>query len=298
MLALLSHVHAKLGRLPNPPLVLRALRRLGRIWLREVVLQQERSRPADITVVIGVRNRSDYRLVNALRSIRAQEYSAGVVRIIVVEYGSKPENARITRDICEQHRADYVAVEQTRVWSRSRCLNVGIRLVETKFLMTSDVDVVLSPRYLADAVQVLEASPLSVVCSHMFDLPEESEESLARAAATARLPIDDWKALAKPRYDWIHPSVAVSHARLYQLIRGYDEYYEVWGLEDDDLMRRLVYLGLSPKGLDSGSFYLHQWHPKFNGLPGGREAEPVRRNESYFRNRHSIVRNDRDWGRA
>jgi hypothetical protein len=79
-------------------------------------------------------------------------------------------------------------------------------------------------------------------------------------------------------------------------VRGYDEYYQEWGSEDDDLMRRFKYLGLESRVLDSGSFYLHQWHPKYEGLPDGRNTAQIERNRLYFEKNHSILRNDRDWG--
>jgi predicted glycosyltransferase involved in capsule biosynthesis len=272
---------------------LRALRSLERTWLRRAVLSDEFSRPDDITVVIGVRNRSDYRLINALRSIRSQEYPPDCVRIIVVDYGSEPASARDTMRICEEYLADYIAVDDAPVWSRSRCLNIGIRLADSKFLMTSDVDVMFSPRYLRDAVRALTKSPLSVVCSPMLDLPQESAEMLKRAAETGEtIQFDSWKQLCRPRFGWtLHPSIAVTYTRSYKLIRGYDEYYEVWGYEDEDLLRRFMYLGLKSTPLDSGSFYLHQWHPK----DCGPEAH-IRRNRSHFWENYSILRNDRGWG--
>lgn len=63
------------------------------------------------------------------------------------------------------------------------------------------------------------------------------------------------------------------HTALLHLIRGYDESYELWGGEDDDLFRRLVTLGLERRDLTSDeAFYLHQWHPEYEGIPAeGRE---------------------------
>jgi glycosyltransferase involved in cell wall biosynthesis len=237
---------------------------------------------------MGVRDRPDSRLVNALRSIRAQQYPAGSVRVIVVDYGSAPANGAAIARIAEEHRAEYVAVEHAPVWSRSRSLNVGIRQADSKFLLTSDADIVLSPRYLSDAVAALTTSPLSILCSPMFDLPEASVATLARAAETGDLRVEAWKENAKPRHDWqFHPSICMAYTKVFKLIRGYD---------DDDLMRRLTYLGLAQKTLDTGSFYLHQWHPKFEGVPEAGSAAQIQRNLVYLEEHHSIVRNDRDWG--
>jgi predicted glycosyltransferase involved in capsule biosynthesis len=274
------------------------LQSLGRVWLQTTVLRHELARPDDITVVIGVCNRSDYRLINVLRSIRAQTHPADLVRVIVVDYGSGLESAQRTMRICEGYRAEYVPVDRVPIWSRSRCLNIGIRLAHSKFLMICDVDLVLSPRYLSDAVRVLTISPLSVVCSPMLDLPEESAELLERTAnAREDFQFDKWKQWCSARHDWkFHPSIGVTYTVFYKLVRGYDEYYQEWGSEDDDLMRRFKYLGLESRVLDSGSFYLHQWHPKYEGLPDGRNTAQIERNRLYFEKNHSILRNDRDWG--
>jgi hypothetical protein len=273
---------------------------LGRTWLRRAVLAHLLSRPRDITVVIGVRNRADYRIANALRSIREQTYPAELVRALVVDYGSEPASQAVILNLCRQHDVEYFRVDEAPVWSRARCLNIGIRRVSTTFLMTSDADIMLSPRYIADAIRALDVSPLSVLCSSMLDLPETSVEVMKEAAGPAgQLALEKWKDWCSPRFgSAFHRSVALTYTAFFHLIRGYDEHYEVWGSEDDDLMRRFRYLGLTPRGLDSESFYLHQWHPKFEGVPDGQHAAAIRRNHRHFWWNHSIVRNDHDWGMA
>jgi predicted glycosyltransferase involved in capsule biosynthesis len=276
------------------------LRGLGRAWLRKAVLEDLLSRPRDITVVIGVRNRADYRIANALRSIREQTYAAELVRVLVVDYGSEPSSQAAIMNLCAQYDAEYVPVDEAPVWSRARCLNIGIRRASTTFLMTSDADVMFSRRYLADAIRTLEVSPLSVLVSSMLDLPKESVEVMEDAARPGgQLSLSQWKGWCSPRFGSpIHYSIALTWTAFFHLIRGYDEYYELWGWEDYDLMRRFRYLGLRPQALDSGSFYLHQWHPKFEGVPGGENAPAIGRNLAYYRWNRSIVRNDGDWGTA
>jgi predicted glycosyltransferase involved in capsule biosynthesis len=240
-----------------------------------------------VTFVLGVRNRDDYRLANALKSMRGQTHPADLIRIVVVDYGSEPASAREVERLCAEYRADYVRVGQVSEWSRSRCLNVGLRRVETKFLLVSDVDIVFSPRYVEAALEILATSPTSVVCSAMLELPEESAELCERTARTEdELPLEEWRRWCRPRHDveW-HPSICMTYTAIFRALGGYDEFYEGWGWEDVDLMRRFVYLGLRPKFPVGDSFYMHQWHP-----PSEREQEL--RNQSYFDNAHSIVRND------
>lgn len=297
---LLSGLHAAVGGRRGGHRLLRWLRvrRLGRAWLRRTVLREARAGPNDVTVVVGVRNRTDHRLANALESLRAQTHPADRIRALVVDYGSEPADARATVDLCRRYGAEYLRVDGAAVWSRGRCLNVGIRRAETTFLMTSDADIVLSPGYLADAVRMLRSEPLSVVCAPMLDLPEETTRTAKRAARTdGALPLEAWRRRAEPRFEWrFHPSIAVTWTSLYRLVRGYDEFYAVWGEEDVDLMDRFRRLGLTPRPIAGDSFYLHQWHPKFEGVPEGEEAAQVRRNREHLERSHSILRNGPDWG--
>ena len=300
MLTLLSHIRAVLQMSRRTRRLTRALRlsQLGRAWLRWAVMPKELTRPDDVTVVIAVRNRCDYRLANALRSIRLQTHPADLVHTLVVDYGSESTSQRLTAALCQTHGAEYVRVNGAPVWSRSRGLNVGVRCAVTKYLLTSDADIVFSPRYLSDSIVALRGSPLSVVCSPMFDLPEWSTDIVKQAANSGKDPdVEQWKEWCSPRLGWaFHPSIAFTFAAFYQAIRGYDEFYEVYGAEDDDLMLRFGYLALQPNILDSGSFYMHQWHPKFEGVPGGVHNNQIKRNRMYLRRMHSIVRNDGGWG--
>lgn len=297
MLRLLSHVHACLGGSQNGRRAL-PLRRLGRALLSRIVSRVELARSNDVTVLIGIRDRADYRIANALRSIHAQKRLTGPVRVVVVDYGSTPSNAAVTEGLCRRYGAEYIHIKNAPVWSRSRCLNIGIRRASTKFLMTCDADILLSPTYLSNALDTLRSSPLSVVCAPMLDLPEESTETLRLAAENGEdLDIDTWRQWSSPRFAWpFHPSIVVGYTAFFQLIRGYDEYYELWGCEDLDLVRRLEYLGVQPRRLAADSFYLHQWHPRFEGIPQGEHADQISWNRRHLEKNHSILRNDSRWG--
>jgi predicted glycosyltransferase involved in capsule biosynthesis len=298
---LLSRLHGTLAG-SRPGMALRRrlpLRALGRLWLRRAVVEALRDQPDDVTVVIGVRNRTDYRLGNALRSIRDQSHPSPLIRILVVDYGSEPRAAALVANVCREHGAQYVHVEEAGVWSRSRCLNVGIRRVETTFVLTSDVDILLSKDYLTQGIRALRKRPLSVVGSAMLDLPEEFTEVLRSAACdSGPLCLQEWKRRSAPRLDLaFHPSVTLTFTAFHHLIRGYDEHYELWGGEDVDLLRRLTRVGLQRELVDPSAFYLHQWHPKYENIPEEGRLEMIRRNHEYLNSHYSIVRNDAGWGR-
>lgn len=302
VLALVSAIQETLGgsRVGDGLLRRLPLRHFTRGWLGRAVLASQRERPDDVTVLIGIRDRTDHRLANALRSIREQTHPAERVHPLVVDYGSEPAAAARAKEMCEAFDAEYVRVDDVRVWSRSRCLNVGIRRTRTTFLLTGDADILLSPDYLASAIRTLRRSPASVICASMLDLPERADGVVRGAAAhSGPLELQRWKAWCRPRFDWdLHPSISLTWTVLHHLIGGYDEYYEVWGHEDLDLMRRLQRLGLEPRAPSGGAFYLHQWHPKYENIPEeGRDAA-IRRNFDHLEASRSIVRNRDGWGRA
>jgi hypothetical protein len=300
MLSLLSQVWARLGRSRAARRALRSsgIRHVSRAWLRTSASKAERTHRDDVTVLIGVRDRVDYRIENALRSVAGQIYPGGEVKTLVVDYGSQAAGRRTLQHLCDRFEAVYVRVEASGIWSRARCLNVGLRLVDTEFAMVSDADILLSPRYVADAVKVLKQDPLSVVCSPMLDLPETLVESVREVALTgAPLPLEAWKEQSVPRLDReMHSSIALTYSRYYRLIRGYDEGYEGWGREDADLMKRFRALGLETRAPSPSSFYLHQWHRKYEGLTEAEHAESLARNSAHYRANHSILRNGPDWG--
>lgn len=54
--------------------------------------------------------------------------------------------------------------------------------------------------------------------------------------------------------------IAVPKAKMYE-IGGYDEYFKVWGVEDIDLKKRLLALGMQGKVLSINEVpTFHQWH--------------------------------------
>ncbi len=273
---------------------------MGRRWARSRVVKKLQAVPSDITVLIGIRNRTDHRIMNALQSLRHQVYPQGQVHALVVDYGSEAAEADRLGEICRRFDARIVRVEGVAIWSRSRCLNIGLRQTRTKYVMTSDADIILSPSYLADAVATLESRPLSVVCAPMLDLPEASTCAAARAARNGDvLDVEALRAESLARKEMeLHPSAGVTFTAYHHAIRGYDEFYEGWGREDDDLVSRLMALGIRMTAIPETSFYLHQWHPKYEGLDPVEQARTLERNTAHIRRSRSIVRNDGNWGRT
>lgn len=273
---------------------------LGRAWIRGHILPALSSYCEGITVLMGLRDRADYRLKNALKSIRNQQGLPRPPEILVVDYGSRPANAEAALECCRQFSAGYVHVSDVAGWSRGRCLNIGLRRVRSELVMTTDVDMVFPQEYLADAVRTLQSDPFTLVCAPMYDLCQDSSSRLMKSALEDEpLEVDRWKKWAEVRYGWgLHPSILCTYTAYFHMLRGYDEFYKVWGSEDEDMMRRFESMGLRRKRGGEDSFYLHQWHPKFEGIEESGRSRTIAENKAYLNRRSSLIRNGLDWGQA
>lgn len=102
-------------------------------------------------------------------------------------------------------------------------------------------------------------------------------------------------------YDWSSPhgndlgqGAAMIVPRVwFEKVGGFDEYYRVWGCEDNDLTMRAEWDGLTVQWLDNQAWVAHQWHRR--DWPTPEQLAQVRRNREYFYqrlvNRGPIVRN-------
>lgn len=246
----------------------------------------------DITVVIAVKNRCDYRLVNALQSIRNQEYDQRLIKIILVDYDSDKELIPRYEEICRKYRSRYIRVDDKEIWNKPHALNIGIREVKTKYLLSSDVDIIFEKNYIKEAIRELKRNPFQVILARCLDLPKDSikEREFNKLKESARKRFD---------FDYLSPGINLTYTYFYHKIRGYDEWYQLWRGLDDDLIKRFELLGLSAKEISSKTCYLHQWHPKFDGRRKESKKhieQQIKKNRDYFESNNSIVRNKKGWG--
>ena len=239
----------------------------------------------DITVVIPIKNRYSKRLLNLLKSIRNQSYNQDLIKIILVDYDSKKEQVYFLKKSCHKYNAKYIRVDNHSTWSRSHCLNIGIKRTKTKYLLSTDVDIIFEKDYIKKAIQKLKKQPFSIIVSQCWDLPENWNN---------QLDFNKLKSLAKPRYYGQNygSGINMTSTYFYHKLRGYDEKYKIYGIEDLDLIKRLIILGLNIKIIDA--YYFHQWHPVSS--KGEKFKHYISKNLLYYKHTNSIVRNKTKWG--
>ena len=260
----------------------------------------------DITVIYPIKNRIDYKVWHSFASIRSQCYPQHLVHILVVDYGSDDQQLSELRNYCQRFDAKILETKLSKHWSKSHCLNIGIKRATSKFILSIDSDIILAPNYVESLVNMLKRQPLSVVFSQCRDLPPSCENEL--------MALFEVKKQAKADYFYqfsssrsignCNPGINATYTSLYHLIRGYDELFQSWGWEDNDLKDRFECLGLESRSIAAQSYYLHQWHPKYDGWHSRHDGTRVDNNLQqqfednweHFKNNRDIVKNSENWG--
>lgn len=240
----------------------------------------------DITVVIGVKNRYDHKIENSLKSIREQDYPQDLIKIIIVDYGSKKKYLSKLKRLCKKYNAEPIIVGKDLPWNRSHCLNIGIKRAKTKYLMASDTDIIFRKDYFLKSIKEISKKPFSIILSQCLDL----QESFGKRSDIKRM-----LKFSKPRSN-LSAGISMGLTYFYQKIKGFDEKYKLYGLEDDDLIKRFHMIGLKIKDLSNESSYYHQWHPKHEGVKSKKLLNQINLNREYFLKNKTIKRNDNGWG--
>lgn len=272
--------------------------KLRRYALGKAIRKAAKTQPDDITILLGTRDRDDFRLERALQSIRNQDYPQHLIKILVVDYGNTAEMAEWLGKLVSRYGGQVVHTKAAKdAWNRSHCLNVGIRAIDTKFLVSSDVDIIFAPNYMSTAVAILKEKPFQVILSMCMDLPAAASKMLKKVDQP--LNYDALHTMSKGRqidgYTYSE-GISLSYTRYYQAVRGYDEFFERWGSEDNDMIRRLDWLGVSYISVADKTSYYHQWHPKHEGVKDDTIHAIIKRNGDYARQSHKIIANDENWG--
>lgn len=193
-----------------------------------------------VSVVYPFRDREIKRLELSIKSIL--KFSSIPTQIVVVDYGSIPEIRDQLVDFCSENKVGLVRVETEGLpWSRSRALNIGIRDVETKYVVTTDIDMLFA----GDIIGIcsgLSAENNKIHCRPLW-LREDGQKSNAW--------MGDYNQLG---------GFMFSQKILFDK-NGYfnDEIY-YWGLEDIEFDKRMETLGIKKIWIDDKVSIYHMWH--------------------------------------
>lgn len=243
-----------------------------------------------LSVVIGYRDWGLDRLVLAIQSHEGSSLRHNI-EIVVVDYGSQePERLR---EALQPYRCQLVHSKGTKHWSRSRALNIGIRSSTSKFVLTTDADILFTPQTHEKVLQVA-AQENTYALVQCRDLPQSLEPAMLQ-----HLNFSDLERVATLRSREGLGGCACFSRSWIEGIRGYDERMEWWGAEDTDLSLRAKRTGLTLRWVESEDARIyHLWHPKVP-LQLSRNSEftnTLKNNRIIAYRDTSNVRNPEQWG--
>ncbi|MBM3247537.1 glycosyltransferase [Candidatus Pacearchaeota archaeon] len=265
-----------------------------RSLLEEKINKGKKKEKEDVTIIIGTRNRTDYRLENSLKSIRQQGYPKELIKILLVDYGSKSEFKKTYKKLCKKYQAEYLRINNVNQWNRSNCLNLGIKKANTKYLLVSDTDIIFEQNYLKEAIEKIKENSYSIVYSKK-NLSKEGD-------ITPKTNLKDYEELLSKTkrghpYNyanmdfWQGMSIILGRKEIFKILGGYDENFRLWGCEDDDLIKRFSQAGVQIIDISKKTSHIHQWHKNLEGVNKNKKIkEQIEKNKDYMKKSKSIFR--------
>ena len=189
----------------------------------------------------------------ALGAAAAQDMAA---ERILVDYGSHADYVQKIMSIAKENKFVYVRAEG-EVWSRSKALNVGIKSAKGRCIFFVDADCVIPVSYINVNVGAINSAAFT------FCPVYDSKKDIALTGSYVELlKCVRGQGVMTTRPDgFSHMGVLSSWFTAHG---GYNEAYEGWGGEDNDLFVRLTRSGVRARQTSVNP--IHLWHPTYEQL--------------------------------
>lgn len=249
----------------------------------------------DITSIIPVKNRYDYKIINALKSIRNQDYDQDLIKIIVIDYDSKKEFIPKLKKLCKEYKAEYIRVENKLIWNVSHANNIALKRTNSKYVLITNTDFIFKEDYIKEAIKELQKNPRQIIVSNHWVTKEgdiRGEIDVKKDYNKIIKKCNLSKTIGGYKFN---PGISIGLTQFYKKINGFNEEFKKWGYEDNDLLKRLELSGLNIKDVSEKSSYFHQWHPTI-GKKSKEFKKQEEKNLQLFLQDKSIKRNKTGWG--
>ena len=197
--------------------------------------------------IIGYRNRDLKRVKNSMDSIARQDGQN--FEVVFVNYGSDEQITSEIEHLVKNYSFCKYIYSETRgmVWSRAHALNIGLKSASGDYVIFSDIDL-LFPAIFTELL-TLFLSDRTFLTHRCYYLPQGFELNSECNGKFDDIPSSYVGLLAVKREHSLK-------------INGFDEFYQIWGAEDDDFIERLERAGLQRRIIDVSDIPIwHQWHP-------------------------------------
>jgi glycosyltransferase involved in cell wall biosynthesis len=226
-----------------------------------------------------------WHLERVLTSIAVQEGVEGRVEVVVTDDGSRDQTPQIVERFAGSVPFRVaLTTHPHQAFQLARCRNEGVRASTAPYLLFLDGDCVLPPNHVREHLRSRRARRVVGACRCSFDeavTARFDDEAVRSGAYLDWVSPGELRALARHElksrfYQWIghptKPKLLGCNIGLwrsdYERVNGYDENYEGWGCEDDDLRLRLRRAGVRTAPIYRRTRTYHLWHPPGATAPG------------------------------
>src|SRR5699024_5138499 len=169
-------------------------------------------------VVVGFRDWGAERIRRSACSI-IESFGPVDGEVIISDYGSAdPEPAKL---VASELGVQYVYTPGDAVWSRSRALNAGFAVAKGSLLISTDADMLFSPRAMWRIVETAREAEHCALFLQCRDLPSTMGDDYF--ASKAEVNWDDLEHAGRLRPRWGMGGMMAIPLAGYEKIRGFDE---------------------------------------------------------------------------
>lgn len=206
------------------------------------------------SLIVVYRNRDIPRVKRFLDSLLWQTNQN--FELVFVDYGSSVTHQKEVQQLLQPVPFVKYIYTETRglLWSRSKALNLGISQATGDYITTLDIDLILSPEFINMTLEKIKKQHFIQYQCYYLPRNFNKFDQLFLADFTPEKHFDTTvKATAYG---------IVTFARDILTETGmYNEYYQLWGLEDIDFINRVKELAACKETYLPNIRIYHQWHP-------------------------------------
>ena len=257
----------------------------------------------EIALLVSTFERPSH-LERALASIALQEGVTDKIEVVVTDDGSSDRTADVVRQFSDRVPFPVHFTTHPHVtFQLSRCRNEGVNACTAPYLLFLDGDCVLPPDHVK--IHLEHRRKNTVMAGACLRLDEEASKNVSASnigsvdlMSLSSAKEKRWLAKLR-RQGWFYEAIKhPTKPRLfgnnigiwredYERVNGYDERFEGWGCEDDDLRLRLRRAGVRIRSILGHTFTYHLWHPTESTNPTHWRQGP---NVAYLRRAARLTR--------
>jgi hypothetical protein len=202
-----------------------------------------------LSFIVGFRNRDTERVrlfLESLKAINSDDYE-----LIFVDYGSDETISKNVKNILSNYSfASYHFFNSRgQNWNRAKCLNYAYSISIGQYIFTSDIDFL----YSQDFIEIVKGivSPTKSFYFQVGFLTQKQSQVIH---------FDSTKYEIESYSNEDAVGALLISRNMFDEVGGYDEFYEIWGIEDNDLLYRLNMTNNQISFYNSKTIIWHIWH--------------------------------------